>query len=136
MNKKNFLVMYMFLLVSLFVYVHAENTVIEYDFKYSAEGFSAVSKVSGEKKYYSRENVKKNGIDISSWSGDIDWKKLKESGIEFVMIREGYGASDPRQVDKRFHKNIKAAQENGIPCGVYHYSYATRVDEAIKEAEI
>lgn len=135
MDKKRFLGIYIFLLGLVFTYVHAENTVNEYDFEYSAEGFSAVSKVSGEKKYYSRGNVKKKGIDISSWSGNIDWKKLKESGIEFAMIREGYGLPNPRQVDKRFHKNIKSAQENGTPCGVYHYSYATSVDEAIKEAE-
>lgn len=135
MNKKNFLIMWIFLLGTAFICIHAESGANEYDFEYSNKGFSAVSKKSGEKKYYCRGSVKKKGIDISSWSGNIDWKKLKESGIEFAMIREGYGLPNPRQVDKRFHKNIKAAQENGIACGVYHYSYATNADEAIKEAE-
>ena len=35
------------------------------------------------------------GIDVSSWQGEIDWKKVKESGIEFAMIREGYGRKAP-----------------------------------------
>ncbi|MDR1627969.1 MAG: glycoside hydrolase family 25 protein [Oscillospiraceae bacterium] len=121
--------------MAIFIYVHAGGAVNEYDFQYDDDGFSAVSKKSGEKKYFSKGNTKKEGIDISSWSGDIDWAKLKESGIEFVMIREGYGLADPNQVDKRFHKNIKEAQKNGIPCGAYHYSYATSVKEAIEEAE-
>lgn len=74
------------------------------------------------------------GIDVSSWQGEIDWKKVKESGIEFAMIREGYGRKDPNQVDKYFHTNIKKAQEQGIYCGAYHYSYSISVEDAINEA--
>ena len=74
------------------------------------------------------------GIDVSSWQGEIDWKKVKNSGIEFAMIREGYGRKEPNQIDKYFHTNIKNAQKNGIYCGVYHYSYAVSVDDAINEA--
>ena len=59
------------------------------------------------------------GIDVSSWQGEIDWKKVKESGIEFAMIREGYGRKDPNQIDKYFHANIQKAQEQGIYCGAY-----------------
>lgn len=74
------------------------------------------------------------GIDVSKWNGEIDWKKVKDSGIEFAMIREGYGRNDPNQVDKNFHTNIKNALDSGIHCGVYHYSYAVDVQDAINEA--
>lgn len=35
------------------------------------------------------------GIDISSYSGKIDWDKVKKSGVDFVMVRiggRGYGS--------------------------------------------
>lgn len=47
------------------------------------------------------------GIDVSKWNEEIDWKKVKDSGIEFAMIREGYGRNNPNQIDKNFHTNIK-----------------------------
>ncbi|MGN1044284.1 MAG: GH25 family lysozyme [Acutalibacteraceae bacterium] len=74
------------------------------------------------------------GIDVSSWQREINWKKVKEAGIEFAMIREGYGRNEPNQVDKYFHTNIQKAQEQGIYCGVYHYSYAISMDDAVNEA--
>lgn len=75
------------------------------------------------------------GIDVSTWQNNIDWKKVKESGIEFAMIREGYGKSNPSQVDDCFHRNAQEIQKNGIPFGVYHYSYAQNVNDAINEAD-
>ncbi len=77
----------------------------------------------------------KNGIDISKWNGTIDFCKVKNSGVEFVIIREGYGKKDPKQVDKLFHRNIQEAQKVGLPVGVYHYSYADSVQDAILEAK-
>ena len=50
------------------------------------------------------------------------------------MIREGYGRKEPNQIDKYFYKNLQKAQENGIYCGVYHYSYAVSVEDAVNEA--
>lgn len=44
------------------------------------------------------------GIDVSRWQGNIDWKKVKSSGIEFAMIRGGYGDN---HVDSRFYENAK-----------------------------
>ena len=71
------------------------------------------------------------GIDISSWNGTIDWDKLKEQNIEFVMIRVGYGESD---TDKKFVQNIEGAIKSGIPFGVYYYSYAKDTAKAGREA--
>ncbi len=80
--------------------------------------------------------VKKNsfGIDVSQWQGDIDWKKVKNDGIEFAIIRAGYG-KELDQKDLKFDVNVKGAQAVGIPCGAYWYSYATTVEGAKKEAE-
>lgn len=33
------------------------------------------------------------GIDVSKWQGRIDWQKVKAAGIEFAIIRAGYGSS-------------------------------------------
>lgn len=78
--------------------------------------------------------AKINGIDVSSWQGVIDWEKAKADGVQFAIIREGYGKANPKQVDKYFHKNMQEAQKHGIPCGVYHYSYADSVEDARAEA--
>lgn len=77
------------------------------------------------------------GIDVSVHQGNIDWKKVKQSGIQFAIIRSGYGdvLSCPSQADKRFHTNMKQAISNGIPVGVYHFSYAGTEAEARREAE-
>ena len=75
------------------------------------------------------------GIDVSKWQGTIDWKKVKNAGINFAMIREGYGKKSPTQVDKKFKENIENAKNAGINTGVYHYSYADSVSDAELEAE-
>lgn len=76
-----------------------------------------------------------NGIDVSRYQGIINWKKVKASGIDFVMIRAGYGM-EYDQVDGNFHVNIKGAQSAGVECGVYWYSYALNEAEALKEAKV
>lgn len=77
--------------------------------------------------------MKKKGIDISVWQGDIDAVKIKNSGIDFVILREGFRQS----IDSRFFENVKkckAAELNII--GVYHFSYALNVEQAKQEAKI
>lgn len=77
----------------------------------------------------------KKGIDISSHNGEIDMKKVKESGVNFIILRLGYG-KNKSQIDKRFYENYKKAKELNIPVGVYLYSYACNCQDAIKEAEL
>lgn len=72
------------------------------------------------------------GIDVSKWQGNIDWTKVKESGIQFAMLRSSFGTNGK---DSYFEKNYKNAKAVGMPLGAYHYSYAKTVAEAIKEAE-
>lgn len=75
------------------------------------------------------------GIDVSKWQENIDWKKVKNAGIDFAIIREGYGKKSPTQIDKKFKENIESAKSVGINCGVYHYSYADSIDDAVNEAQ-
>lgn len=75
------------------------------------------------------------GIDVSKWNGTINWQKVKQSGIDFAIIREGYGKKSPIQIDKKFKENIEGAKSVGINCGVYHYSYADSIDDAVNEAQ-
>lgn len=76
------------------------------------------------------------GIDVSIWQGDIDFKKVKEDGAEFVIIRMAYSDSEtPIVLDKNFKKNIKAAKEAGLKVGVYVYTSASSTEEAIKQAK-
>lgn len=75
------------------------------------------------------------GIDVSHHNGDINWTKVKNSGIKFAMIRTGYGIASDTQIDKKFKQNIESAKTAGIDVGVYHYSYATSSSEAVKEAK-
>lgn len=74
------------------------------------------------------------GIDVSKWNGNINWDKVKSAGINFAIVREGYGERDPRQVDKKFKDNINGAKSAGIHTSVYHYSYADSVEDAVNEA--
>lgn len=75
------------------------------------------------------------GIDVSKFQGNIDWKKVKNAGIEFAVIRAGYGKFD-FQKDEKFEQNYSGAKNAGIPVGAYHYSYAKTVEDARLEAEV
>ena len=77
----------------------------------------------------------KSGIDLSSHNGAIDFKKIKDAGIEFAILRTGYGKKEPDQYDKRFEEYYKGCKENGIHVGAYHFSYALTVDAAEEEAD-
>lgn len=74
----------------------------------------------------------KKGIDVSQWQGTIDWTKVKAAGIEFAMIRAGYGQNN---IDPQFERNISECNRVGIPCGIYWFSYAYTEAMAIREAE-
>jgi GH25 family lysozyme M1 (1,4-beta-N-acetylmuramidase) len=74
------------------------------------------------------------GIDVSVYQGAIDWEAAKEDGVEFAIIRAGYGKY-ASQKDKYFDTNMKNAQAAGLPCGAYWFSYAVTVEDAIKEAD-
>lgn len=82
-------------------------------------------------------NVGIPGIDVSQHRGTIDWAKVKQAGIQFAIIRTGYGNENwAKQTDTQFEANYKGATANGIAVGAYHYSYATTPAMAAQEAEM
>ena len=68
------------------------------------------------------------GIDVSQWQGTIDFKKVKNAGIDFVMIRAGYGEG---YEDSYFEQNVYNADKNGLHVGAYYFVYAN-ADNFIK----
>ncbi len=74
-----------------------------------------------------------NGIDVSKHNGKIDWKEVKEDGIEYAILRAGLGKY-AKQKDERFEENYAGAKAAGLPVGAYWYSYAVTVEEAKEEA--
>lgn len=74
------------------------------------------------------------GIDLSTFQKEVDYKKLKEEGIEFAIIRCGYG-KDRSQKDVMFETHYKGLKEAGIKVGCYLYSYVTSLENAILEAD-
>ena len=74
------------------------------------------------------------GVDVSVYQGNIDWNKAKADGIEFAIMRAGYGKY-VSQKDKYFDQNMQNAKAAGLPCGVYWFSYALTPEDAIKEAD-
>ena len=75
------------------------------------------------------------GIDVSYHNGTIDWKKVKQSEVEYAIIRCGYGTNVKSQDDKKWEENVKGCTDNNIPYGVYLYSYADTVEKASSEAD-
>lgn len=72
------------------------------------------------------------GIDVSKWQGVIDWEKVKADGVEFAMLRAGYGQGN---IDEYFKRNADECTRLGIPFGVYWFSYAYTEAMARREAE-
>ena len=73
------------------------------------------------------------GIDVSKFQGTIDWSKV--GGIDFVLVRAGYG-NDIAQKDPMFDTNIKGALSRGLAVGAYWFSYAVSAADASKEAVV
>ena len=81
------------------------------------------------------DGVVAKGIDVSYHNGEIDWNKVKESGVDYVIIRCGYGDNYTSQDDKQWERNVSECERLGIPYGVYIYSYAMSTTAAKSEAE-
>lgn len=75
------------------------------------------------------------GIDVSKYQGNIDFKKVKNAGIQFAIVRIGYGQYES-QKDEYFEANYEGFKSQNIPVGVYLYSYAKSVSDAKKEAAV
>ena len=104
----------------------------EYDWKYLVNDGQNIS-YEGNPSYQIRK-----GVDVSKYQGDIDWNAVKADGYEFAIIRigfRGYGQNGEMKEDERFKEYIKGAHSAGMDVGVYFFSQAISVEEAIEEAE-
>jgi len=71
------------------------------------------------------------GIDVSSCQGRIDWGRVKNAGIGFVMARASHGQTGR---DSAFAANVAGAQARGLAVGAYHFSCAENTAQAKAEA--
>ena len=78
------------------------------------------------------------GIDVSTWNGNIDWNKVKNSGVSYVIIRTGFRGSTQGALveDNKFRQNIQGATNAGLKVGVYFFSQAVNEVEAVEEASM
>ena len=78
------------------------------------------------------------GIDVSAHQQDIDWAAVAADGVEFAMLRVGYRGytEGTTYLDEKFYDNVAGCRDNGIAVGVYFFSQAVSVEEALEEADI
>ncbi len=107
--------------------VNSYNTI---NFYLDDDGFMAYHDDDGNK-------ISHLGVDISYHQENVDWDAVKDSGIEFVMLRCGYrGYSEGALIeDEKFREYAQACNDRGIALGVYFFTQAVSVEEAISEAE-
>ena len=75
------------------------------------------------------------GIDISKHNGAVNWVQVKADGVQFAILRAGYG-KEASQKDTQFEANYAGCKSNGVPVGAYWYSYAATPAEAMQEAAV
>ncbi|MDE7324954.1 MAG: glycoside hydrolase family 25 protein [Lachnospiraceae bacterium] len=82
--------------------------------------------------------ISRTGIDVSKYQGDINWKLVKDAGVDYAIIRLGYRGMNEGtlELDPYFEANIAAANEAGLDVGVYFFSQAITVEEAVEEANM
>lgn len=107
---------------------------------YSAESDSsnAWRKVNGRYVNSKGEVIpgaEKKGIDVSEWNEKINWEAAIADGVEYAIIRCGWGMDYTDQDDDWWEYNVSECERLGIPYGVYLYSYATNTDRASSEAD-
>lgn len=72
------------------------------------------------------------GIDVAKWNGNIDWKKVKDSGVEFIILK---AINKQCKKEEVFERNYNGAISQGLPVDVYNYSYALTVEKAVSDAK-
>lgn len=85
-----------------------------------------------------RELAVQLGIDVSKWNKEIDWEVVKAEGVDFAIIRCGYRGSAGGWLieDPYFLKNLTGAKKAGIKVGVYFFTQAVDMAEAVEEASM
>lgn len=107
----------------------------------SSEHIRGHATIGGFRYYFNNYGAKasRTGIDVSKHQGTIDWAQVKAAGVDYAIIRiayRGYGSDGKMRIDPQFEANISGARANGIDVGVYFFSQAVNVDEAVEEASL
>ena len=100
---------------------------------YSSDGFDSV-----DISVLVRDDIVANGIDVSSWQGNIsaeNWQKIRDEGIDFAYIRIAYSSVDNGFMDNYFIRNYQRAKAAGLDVGAYHYVTCTDLQQAREEAD-
>ena len=102
------------------------NPYNRYDFQYNRNNYLLLQNVDSSP-----------GVDVSAHQGPIDWQSVKNSGIEFAIIRLGYrGYGSGKLVEDEYAKqNLKEAKEAGLKIGAYFFSQALDIKEADEEIQ-
>lgn len=77
--------------------------------------------------------MSRKGIDVAKWNGIIDWSRVKNAGVQFAILKV---INKQCVKEDAFERNYAGATAQGIPVGVYNYSYATTVSKAVSDANI
>ena len=85
---------------------------------------------------YKNENTS-IGIDVSKWQGNVDFKKVKDAGIEFVIMRIGSQRSPEEEIsmDVKFKEYYQAVKDVGLKVGIYIYNTSAPPSDAVKTAK-
>lgn len=127
-----------------FIATDQNNNTSEQEFKFLVKNKSSNKPSTTESDNYLISDLVKKyktdktmiGIDVSSWQKDIDYDKVKDQGVEFVIIRMGFGHNKDNELvlDKYFKENLTNAKKAGLKVGVYFFSYATTIKESNEQS--
>ena len=114
-------------------YYYAQNT---------NKKVTGIQSIDGKLYYFDSNGVKQNnvtfGIDVSKYQSNINWNKIKQAGVSFVIIRigyRGYGAAGNLVKDPMFEEHFTNARNAGLKVGVYFFTQAVNEAEAQEEAQ-
>lgn len=124
---------FVFKMGSQFQYIPVDDTLPKHSYNWDN-----LDDWYGEKEYNVGSEARAvKVIDVSSYQGDINWKKVKADGVDYAFIRLGNrGYTEGKlNLDKKFYRNMDRATDAGVQVGVYFYSQATSTEEAREEAQ-
>ena len=100
---------------------------------------TGIQTVDGKIYYFDGDGIMRPatfGIDVSKYQQNVDWKKVKQAGAEFAIIRIGYRgySTGALALDPMFETHLAGAKAAGLRVGVYIFSQAINEEEAREEA--
>ena len=102
------------------------NPYDRYDFQYNRNNYLVLQNMTSSP-----------GVDVSAFQGNINWSKVRASGIEFAIIRLGYrGYGSGKLVEDEYAKqNLSGAKAAGLKIGAYFFSQALNTKEVDEEIQ-